>query len=186
MVKCSMMVSLWAALLLLLPPESVFSVPAGEEETSWTGSVPEDLRRPRRGEAPRYPQDMTIGDLGAGEAPEGAYAFSRELLAALTAENRNAPVLSKLGGALLDELFSKLKPINPRQYRIGGGREENDGSISFLVRFLGREQGITGELFLRGGEGQWVLDDLLLEAPVDLMVEREQYRYDFSPYERFY
>jgi hypothetical protein len=185
MTKCSWTV-LGAALALLLPAAGVFPVPGGEEEASWTGSVPEDLRRPRRGEAPRYPQDMIIGDLGAGEAPEEAYAFSRELLAALTAENRNAPVLSGLGGAPLDELFSKLKPIGPRQYRIGGGREENDGSVSFLVRFLGREQGIAGELYLRPGEGRWLLDDLLLEEPADLMREREQYRYDFSPYERFY
>jgi hypothetical protein len=45
--------------------------------------------------------------------------------------------------------MSRLDEINPRIFRLGGGREEQDGSVSFLVRFAGREQGITGELFVR-------------------------------------
>ncbi len=42
-----------------------------------------------------------------------------------------------------------LSVVNPRYFRLGSGREEPDGSVSFLVRFAGREQGITGELYIR-------------------------------------
>jgi hypothetical protein len=42
-----------------------------------------------------------------------------------------------------------LDAINPQFYRLGSGREEPDGSGSFLVRFVGRGQGIIGELYIR-------------------------------------
>ena len=45
--------------------------------------------------------------------------------------------------------MTKLNTVSPRSFRLGGGREEPDGSFSFLVRFVGRDQGITGELFVR-------------------------------------
>jgi hypothetical protein len=127
-----------------------------------------------------------IGELGAGEAPEEAYFFGRAALGALLTESRDAPALASLGKAALDALWEKLRPIGAQKYRIGGGREEPDGSVSFLVRFLGREEGIAGELYLREGGNSWVLDDLLLEEAAALAREKEPYRYDFSPYERFY
>jgi hypothetical protein len=127
-----------------------------------------------------------IGELGAGEAPEGAYLFGLEALAALVMEHRNAPALQGVGSGRLDEFFQALRSIGPQKYRLGGGREEKDGGISFLVRILGRELGISGELYIRQEEERWFFEDLLLEEPVDLVREREQYRYDFSPYERFY
>jgi len=49
----------------------------------------------------------------------------------------------------LEDCMTKLKGINPQSFRLGSGREEPDGSFSFLVRFTGREEGITGELFVR-------------------------------------
>ncbi|MDR1586484.1 MAG: hypothetical protein LBS57_03390 [Treponema sp.] len=113
------------------------------------GSIPEDLLRPRRGEAPRYPVDTVIGALGQGEAPLEAYLFAREVLAAFVAGNKDAPGLSAMNGVLLEGFFSALETISPRSFRIGSGREESDGAVSFLVRFIGREQGIVGELFVR-------------------------------------
>jgi hypothetical protein len=122
--------------------------PSGEEEIS-RGSIPEELLRPQRGEAPRYPVDTVIGALGRGEASEGAYLFARKVSAALTAGNQNDPSLSGMNGVLLEAFISELNGISPRSYRLGSGREEPDGAVSFLVRFLGREQGITGELYIR-------------------------------------
>jgi hypothetical protein len=169
----------WALVPLIFPP-ALAAAP------SWNGSIPEDLRRPRRGESPRYPQDLVIGDLGAGEAPEGAYLFGRQFLAALIAENRSSPALAGSGSQGLNGFFEALRSIGAQKYRIGGGREEEDGCVSFLVRFLGRERGITGELYLRQEDGQWLLDDLVLEEAADMVREKDPYRYDFSPYERFY
>jgi hypothetical protein len=121
---------------------------AGEETVSRT-SIPEELLRPQRGEAPRYPVDTVIGPLGRGEASEEAYLFARKVSAALTAGNRNDTSLSGMNSVSLEAFLSELNAISPQVYRLGSGREEPDGAVSFLVRFLGRERGITGELYIR-------------------------------------
>ena len=199
-------------------------------------TIPETLRRPERSEAPRYPIDIVIGELGRGEAPDGAYQFAKDLLSALTAGTKDAQVLQDTGGIITESLREEIDSIEPRAYRLGGGRIEPDGCVSFLVRFLGQELSISGELFLRraeqaspkgtdlqssvdsqgpldpegsaedfpaslenevvpepivssaagsGGE-KWLLDDLILEETRILSEIRDSYRYDFSPYERFY
>ncbi|GHV55473.1 hypothetical protein AGMMS49579_18430 [Spirochaetia bacterium] len=112
-------------------------------------TIPEVLMRPQRGEAPRYPIDVVIGALDQGDVPEGAYRFAREVLAAFVAGTQNAPVLSAMNSVSREALFSGLKEIGSRKFRLGSGREEADGTISFLVRFMGREQGIAGELYIR-------------------------------------
>ena len=153
--------------------------------------VPEELRRPERGEAPRYPEDLVIGELGQGDAPIGAYQFSQELLSALARGRNDAPVLQS-SPYITESVLEEINGINTRSYRLGGGRYEPDGSVSFLVRFIGRAETITGELFVRfetpGGEegGRWLLDDLILEERIPLSDIRDDYRYDFSPYERFF
>jgi len=168
--------------------------PAGWEDQS--GTIPDILRRPDRGEAPRYPRDVVIGELGQGNSPNPAYRFAGDLLSALTAGNRTAQIVKDSLSILTEELFNEIESIRVRSYRIGGGRVETDGSVSFLVRFLGSEESITGELFVRQeadpgndeapSEGKWLLDDLILEEKKDLTDIRDSYRYDFSPYERFY
>jgi hypothetical protein len=127
---------------------SVSQDTAGEEGIS-RASIPEELLRPQRGESPRYPVDTVIGPLGRGEASEDAYLFARKVSAALTAGNQNDSSLSGMNSVSLEAFLSELGGINPRVYRLGSGREEPDGAVSFLVRFLGRERGITGELYIR-------------------------------------
>ena len=169
-------------------------------------TIPDALRRPERGEAPRYPQDLVIGELGRGNAPDAAYRFAGELLKALVSGNAEAPVLAGSGSVLAKNLLEELEDLDPRSFRLGGGRIEADGSVSFMVRFLGPEKTVTGELFLRregdpgipvSGEStelaaesraqaNWLLDDLVLEEKKALGQVNDSYRYDFSPYERFY
>jgi hypothetical protein len=93
--------------------------------------------------------DTVIGPLGRGETSEAAYLFARKVSAALTAGNRNDPSLSAMNSVSLEAFISELSGIKPLVWRLGGGREEPDGAVSFLVRFLGRERGITGELYIR-------------------------------------
>jgi hypothetical protein len=50
---------------------------------------------------------------------------------------------------LLETVLEELGLLSPRTFRIGGGRTEADGSVSFLIRFIGRDQGLAGELYLR-------------------------------------
>jgi hypothetical protein len=131
--------------LFLLGAVSVFS----QNEMSQRGSIPEELLRPRRDESPRYPIDTVIGPLGQGRAPQEAYETAKRTAAALVAGNMDVPVLSSVNRVFLEDCMSQLNAINPQFFRLGSGREEPDGSVSFLVRFVGRGQAITGELFIR-------------------------------------
>jgi hypothetical protein len=115
-------------------------------------TIPEFLRQPQRGEASRYPADMVIGSLERGDVPVAAYVFAREVLAALVTENGDAPVLSSMNDTEREKVFSDLEGIDPRKYRLGNGREEADGAVSFLIRFMGPEKGIAGELYVRAVE----------------------------------
>ncbi|MDR1106160.1 MAG: hypothetical protein LBL44_07365 [Treponema sp.] len=126
-------------------PESVLQ----EEEN---GTIPDELRRPRRGEDPRYPEDMVIGELGRGKAPEEAWRLAENLLSALVMQDRSG--LSSIDSLILDNLLGTLGEIDARTFRLGSGRDEPDGSVSFLVRFMGREEWIAGELYLRLPETQ--------------------------------
>jgi hypothetical protein len=136
------------AALFLLGTASIFS----QDELSQRGSIPEELLRPRKSEAPRYPIDTVIGELGQGKAPKEAYDIARNTATALLSGNINAPVLSSVSKVYLEGWMDMLNDVSPQIFRIGGGRQEPDGSVSFLVRFAGREQGITGELFIRAEE----------------------------------
>ena len=166
----------------------VFSQDAGNHV------APNSLRRPHRGEAPRYPTDLVIGALGRGEASEGAYNFARNILSALMGNRREAPVFVDSATHITESLFDEINSFRPRTVRLGGGRVEPDGSISFLVRFISRDESLTGELFVRwigasessSGAGRWILDDLALENRIALSDIRETFQFNFSPHERFF
>jgi len=140
------------------------------------GSIPEELLRPARGEAPRYPVDIVIGTLGRGSASNAAYTYANSFAARLLSGSVDIPAVSE------------ISVIQPLSYRIGGGRTEADGAVSFLVRFIGRNQAITGELYIRLFQGSWVFDEIILEAPKSREAEASEavHRYDFYPYERFF
>jgi hypothetical protein len=175
-VKAGLFLLGFISLSLGVPSKGIFP-----QETN-AGSVPEALRRPEKGEAPRYPQDLVIGAMGPGNAPEEAYRFAQELLLALIKGN----------AVSISNILEEIGSLNPRGYRIGGGRVESDGSVSFLVRFLGSQESITGELFLRHSDPEqqretgWLLDDLVLENKKAFAETKESYPFDFSPYERFF
>ncbi|MDR1108821.1 MAG: hypothetical protein LBL19_07290 [Spirochaetaceae bacterium] len=157
-----------------------------EIQNAETGVIPPILLRPGRGEALRYPQDMIIGELGRGQAPEDAYVFARSLMVALFYENRNSRILSPLSSDFWDGFFENLRQVRPRKYHLGGGREEPDGSVSFLFRFIGSERGAAGELYVRKENNLWLLEEIILEPLRDIGSGKEPYKYDFSPYERFF
>jgi hypothetical protein len=186
MIKFGITAGFLLVLSLLFPVSGDTQEPPPQDEGFGAGTIPDVLRIPQRGEAPRYPRDAVIGELGRGMAPEEAYRHARLCLEALLSGNREAAPLLKEDKALIERLFEELEPVEPRQFRLGGGREEDDGTVSFLVRFMGREKGKAGELFLLSKDETWLIDDLLLEEEQDLAEIREAYRFDFSPYERFY
>jgi len=181
---------------------AVFAV-SQEQDTVSRGSIPEELLRPKRGEAPHYPIDTVIGQIGQGEASDAAYSFANLLARGFLSGNIEHSGLSSVNMSLREDYLAVLGTIEPSSFRLGGGREEPDGAVSFLVRFLGREQGITGELFIRlvtrqtgrtdeNGEAisssSWVFEDLILEEAKNREEENREVkqRFDFSPYERFF
>jgi len=156
-------------------------------------TIPSALLRPERGEAPRYPNDLVIGEMGQGDASATAYQFAKELLSALVSGSDDAPLSTIPASRLTESLLEQINNLEPQSYRLGSGRKEIDGDISFLVRFIGAEESITGELFIMkeeteetDGEEKWTLDELILEEKRALSEIRDSYRYDFSPYERFF
>jgi hypothetical protein len=133
-----------SAAVFLLAAANLFS----QDEMS-RGSIPEELLRPRRDESPRYPIDTVIGELGQGNAPQAAYDCARRAANAFLSGTAGATVFSYADKIFIESCINALNTISPRYFRLGGGREEPDGSVSFLVRFAGRNEGITGELFIR-------------------------------------
>jgi hypothetical protein len=198
----SVHVALIVALLTLAAPDMQAQEDSRSQEDSQPqerDSVPAALRQPQRGEASRYPQDLVIGSLARGDVPAEGRRFAAEVLGSLMTGNRNARALSGISSLARDELFTAIEEVDPRRYRIGEGREEVDGAYSFLIRFLGRERGIAGELYLRFEPGQagdadgagatagaWLLDDLLLEEPRDLGEVGTEPIFNFPPYERLF
>jgi hypothetical protein len=130
-------------------------------------TVPDLLRRPARGEAPRYPKDLVIGELGRREAPETAWQFAGELVAVLMSGSKTAPAFADSLAVLPDSVFEEIQSLEPRTFHLGGGKTETDGSVSFLIRFLGTEESLVGELYLRRRENNNAAADQKTETPVD-------------------
>jgi hypothetical protein len=179
----------------------ISALAVSQDQAPSRGSIPEALLRPSRGEGARFPVDIVIGQLGRGSASHAAFFHANSIAVGLLSGRVEHPVLSSIDAVLRESYLSALSAINPQSYRIGGGRVEPDGAVSFLVRFIGSSQGITGELYIRyitrqieGADGEvttigsWRFEELLLEEPKDLEVQTQEAirRNDFYPYERFF
>ena len=147
-------------------------------ELTRSQTIPETIRIPERGESPRYPIDMVIGELGRGSAPMDAYLYAQEQMTNLTTGNE-LDVFSP-------EVSEEIGNLRPGRFHLGGGRIEPDGYVSFLVRFLGLNESVTGEMFIRQADDEWILDSIILEERRTIGEIRDSFRYDFSPYERFF
>ena len=182
-------------------PLIFFFVPALFFAQEGRGSIPEELLRPSR-EAPHYPVDTVIGELGQGRASAAAYAFARSVASALLTGRMDHPALATINPLMREAHLGALEQINSQSFRIGSGREEPDGAVSFMVRFIGRDEAISGELYIRheerrpAAEGEtsaaavrvWVFEELILEQARRRGTEEEtsRLRSDFFPYERFF
>ncbi len=162
------------------PPEKPVPVPVPESV------VPEPIRRPRQGEALRYPRDVIIGALGAGDAPIESYRFAQRILRNLLREGTREEVLSNLPQEETERIAGIIQEVNPKEFRIGSGRNEADGSTSFLLRFIGTDTWSGGEIYLRRQNDTWNLESLILDKSREMNGQDSPYRFDFPPYERFF
>jgi len=198
---------LLTALFFFIP--ALFFAQTGESYDR--GSIPEELLRPGRGESPRYPVDTVIGEIGRGQVSDAAYAFAQSVGEGLIQGRMNHPSFAAINSVMLESYISALEPVNARICRLGSGREEPDGAVSFLIRFIGREEAVTGELFIRQENRLpvqetaddeddaekpsadniqvrvWVFEELILEQARKLEDGKEENRFqsDF-PYERLF
>jgi hypothetical protein len=170
--------------LFLMMPFLCFSQEI--EAPSYSGVIPEILIRPSRETLPIYPVDAVIGQLGEGDASYAANTYARGVLRDLTRMNKEAETLQNLSPDSLNESMTKLGEVKPRKVRLGGGRDEIDGSVSFLFRFMGSENELSGELYIRNEENKWKLEDIILEDPRKLSIGSESFTATYTPYERFY
>jgi len=143
------------------------------QDQPYRGSIPEELLRPKRGEEPRFPIDTVIGELGQGEAPLAAYSYAKTVASGLISASKDHPGLAGINTALREEYLSVIEEISPRSYRLGGGREEADGAVSFMIRLIGKDSGITGELFVRYVTRQIVTENKAAAAPAAEIKEAE-------------
>jgi hypothetical protein len=149
------------------------SILSSAQDQPYRGSIPEELLRPKRGEEARFPVDTVIGELGQGEAPSAAYSFAKTIAAGLISANKEHPGLAGISAALKEEYFSVLEEVYPKSYRLGGGREEADGAVSFMIRLIGKDSGVTGELFVRYVTRQVVVENKAAEIKVTENTEAE-------------
>ena len=143
------------------------------QEQPYRGSIPEELLRPKRGEEARFPVDTVIGELGQGEAPLAAYSYAKTIAAGLVSGNKEHSGLAGISAALKEEYFSVLEEVYPKSYRLGGGREEADGAVSFMIRLIGKDSGVTGELFVRYVTRQVAVENKAVEIKAAENIEAE-------------
>jgi hypothetical protein len=175
---------LWPlALLVFSAPPSYGQAGEGGQ---FSGVIPEFLIRPVRLRELNYPKDAVIGQLGSGEAGAGANSYARTVLRELMRQNKAAASLSPLGPDLIDAVMKKLSGVEPRKFRMGGGQEEIDGSVSFLFRFMGREEETAGELYIRADGANWITEDIIMGDTKALSRNSDAFTFEYLPYERFY
>jgi hypothetical protein len=153
---------------------------------SFTGIVPEALIKPTRERGAFYPVDAVIGQLGTDDLTGGAGGYARSVMQDLLKQDAASASLGNLGPDITGDAMEKLAEAAPHKWRIGGGREEADGSVSFLFRFMGREKEVSGELYLRSGTDGWKTEDIIFNTPKELTIGVDTSSSGYTPYERFY
>jgi len=157
------------------------------EAPLWTGTISENISRPDALNTPVYPSDISIGILGPGEAPQDSYDYARRVLKELQKSKTEA--LSYLSPETRENLKKAVSLVSPVKFRAGGGRREEDGSVSFIFRFIGREKDLAGEIYIRVSDGadKWKVEDIITEDVRDIEeAGGNGHPYSWLPYDRFY
>jgi hypothetical protein len=149
------------------------------------GVAPDSVRRPEHLSNPLYPRDVSIGELGQGDASSVCYSYAKSALRELEQSNKSDKFFKLLPQAEIDGVVKKVSDVAPVRSRLGGGKEGVDGDFSFLFRFIGLQDELTGVIYLRNDEGAWKITDIITDDPRAIL-EATASEQGWPPYDRFY
>jgi hypothetical protein len=160
---------------------------AGFSQDSDSITIPDAVLRPSRTDTPRYPRDLVIGDLGQGSLSQDDFNYASNVLRALMQGREQSSFLRTLSEGAGGEFIAEIQAIRAYKFRIGSGKEIVDGAGSFLFRFIGRDGHLGGELYFVRVDGDYALDDIVLEEiPSNVIEGNQNHVSDLFQYERFY
>lgn len=144
-----------------------------------------DTAIPSPGEAIRPPRDYAIGPLGSPGDHVESYRAAVDYCRALAAGTLAADAFHRDGAASAAMLKTELSVLGPGiESRVGSPATPQAGSVSYLVRFLGAESSLSGEIQLRVDDaGHWLVDALFLDYPSPLSADGASF--DPLVYKRF-
>lgn len=124
-----------------------------------------DLSIPTGSESPRLPRDYLIGQLGAEDGKAAPYREAAAILEELASGKTAGRRFTKNGEAGLSEIVERLSSLgSAASVRIGSPVPEGDGGVSYLIRFVGKDASLSGELRLEPSEnGSWLVDFIALD-----------------------
>jgi hypothetical protein len=133
----------------------------------------------------RLPQDFVIGKIGDEGIEPNAYRFAVDFLSSVAKSEEVAQSYTDRGLQEAKAIGPLLAPLLPVSIRVGSGTAEGEGGVSFLVRFVGKERSVSGELHLVRSSSTWLVDELILDEPVSDYGEDGAARFDPFTYTRF-
>lgn len=140
---------------------------------------------PTGSEAIRLPQDFVIGKIGDEGVEPNAYRFAVDFLSSVAKSAEVTRFYTDQSRQEAKSIAPLLAPILPASVRVGGGTAEGESGVSFLVRFVGKERSVSGELHLVQSSSVWLVDELILDEPVSDYGSDGAARFDPFTYTRF-
>jgi hypothetical protein len=140
---------------------------------------------PTGSETIRLPQDFVIGKIGDEGVEPNAYRFAVDFLSSVAKSEEVMRFYTERGRQEAKSIAPLLAPLLPASVRVGGGSVEGEGGVSFLVRFVGKDHSVSGELHLVRSSSVWLVDELILDEPVSDYGPDGAARFDPFTYTRF-
>lgn len=128
-------------------------------------SVRAELAAPSSAESPRPPRDYLIGILGAEGGSGAPYLAAASFLNDFSDEHPVERHLTRSGSVGFSDTRERLSLLGGAiSVRVGSPASEGDGAVSYLIRLVGKDASLSGEIrMVSGSDGTWLVDFLALD-----------------------